>query len=157
MITAIVAHGQNYEIGRNNQLLLHLSGDLKRFKALTTGHTVVMGRKTWDSLPKKPLPNRTNLVITGANSARVEGEGAQIVLNLEEAKAWVKKNALTRGIFIIGGEQIYSHFLGDCDKLLISRIPQVFSDADAFFPRYEERFTLSELVQCDGYTFETWI
>lgn len=157
MITAIVAHGQNLEIGRDNQLLCYLPGDLKRFRELTTGHTILMGRKTWDSLPKKPLPNRTNIVITGANTDRIRSEGAQIVLNLEETKYWVKANGLIQEIYIIGGEQIYRHFLPDCGKLLVSRIPRSFSDADAFFPSYTDQFTRAESISCKEYDFETWV
>ena len=101
MIHIIVAVGNQGEIGYQNQLLCHLPADLKHFKELTTGHTILMGRKTWDSLPKKPLPNRRNIVIS--RNKELQLEGAEVFTSPEEA---LKNIGIGEDVFIIGGEQI---------------------------------------------------
>ncbi|MDL5053088.1 dihydrofolate reductase [Oscillatoria laete-virens NRMC-F 0139] len=158
MITAIVAHGARREIGRGNQLLRHLSGDLKRFKDLTSGHPIIMGRKTWESLPRKPLPHRTNLVVTGGNRDRVLAEGAQMACGLHEAIEFARQqSAAGNEVFVIGGGEIYRHFLAHCGKLLVSRMNESFPDADTFFPEYSAQFALAESIPCADHTFETWL
>ena len=128
MIHIIVAAGNRGEIGYQNQLLCHLSADLKNFKELTTGHTVLMGRKTWDSLPKKPLPNRRNIVISRNHNLQLEG--AEVFTTPEAALETVK---VGEEVFIIGGEQIYQLFVNKADIIHLTRIQAKF-DADAFFP-----------------------
>jgi dihydrofolate reductase len=127
-ISIIVAIAENYAIGKNNDLLWHIPDDLKRFKKLTTGHTVVMGKNTYFSLPIKPLPNRTNIVISDDRTDHFEGcamaysiEGA---INLMEPQ---KEN------FIMGGGMVYRSFLPLANKLYVTRVHKYF-DADIFFP-----------------------
>lgn len=127
MISIIVAVAENNAIGKAGDLLCHLSSDLKHFKAVTSGHTVIMGRKTFDSLPKGALPNRRNIVIT-RNSA-FAAEKVEVAHSLEEALNMAGSNA-----FIIGGEQIYSQALPFADKLFLTEIHADFPDADTFFP-----------------------
>lgn len=127
MISIIVAVAENNAIGKAGDLLCHLSSDLKHFKAVTSGHTVIMGRKTFDSLPKGALPNRRNIVIT-RNSA-FNAEKVEVAHSLEEALNMAGSNA-----FIIGGEQIYSQALPLAEKLFLTEIHADFPDADTFFP-----------------------
>ncbi|MBP5211107.1 MAG: dihydrofolate reductase [Bacteroidales bacterium] len=128
MINIIVAISDNYAIGRSGDMPWHLSGDLKFFKAKTTGHTVVMGRKTWVSIGAKPLPNRRNIVIT--RSADFEAPGAEIRSSLEDA---LKENS-GQEIFVIGGGQIYAQAIDLADRLYITHIHTQVDDADTFFP-----------------------
>lgn len=127
MISIIVAVTENNAIGKAGDLLCHISSDLKHFKAVTSGHTVIMGRKTFDSLPKGALPNRRNIVIT-RNSA-FTAENVEVAHSLEEALNMAGGNA-----FIIGGEQIYRQALPFADKLFLTKIHAEFPDADTFFP-----------------------
>lgn len=131
MISIIVAYTKNYAIGRNNQLLFHISADLKRFKALTTGNTVVMGRKTFESLPKGALPNRQNIVISHADNHFENTDSAH---SLEEAIMLSKND----NIFIIGGGSIYKEAFDMADCLRITEINAVVEDADTFFPEVSE-------------------
>lgn len=127
-ITIIVAVSENGIIGNNNELLWHISADLKRFKKLTTGHTVVMGNKTFQSLPVRPLPNRTNIVMT-RNKGMV-AESAIMAYSVGDA---VKKMDPGGENFIIGGGEIYTRFLPLAQKLFVTRVHQVFN-GDTFFP-----------------------
>lgn len=127
MITLIAAVANNNELGRNNEIIWHLPDDFKRFKKLTTGHHIIMGRKTFESFPK-PLPNRTHIVIS--RQENYAPEGCIVVQNLEDAFAKCPKN---EDVFIIGGAQIYELALPFCDKLELTKIDGVF-EADAFFP-----------------------
>lgn len=141
MIHIIAAVGNQGEIGYKNQLLCHLPADLKHFKELTTGHTILMGRKTWDSLPKKPLPNRRNIVISRNKNFRAEG--AESFSSPDEA---LKNIGAGEEVFIIGGEQIYQLFL---DKAAILHLTRILADfeADAFFPEInQEEWELCEEV-----------
>jgi len=133
MITIIVAVSENNGIGFENRLLVHLPGDLRRFKKITMGHCLIMGKKTWESLPVKPLAGRTNIVITDneldcfdcALTARSIGEA----LSLCEAD---------REIFIIGGGSVYRQFMPLADRLLVTHIHKYF-DADTYFPEISDR------------------
>lgn len=127
MIILIAAVAENNALGKDNKIIWHLPDDFKRFKQLTTGHHIVMGRKTFESFPK-PLPNRTHVVISRQKD--YQPEGCVIVKNLEEAMSVCPKN---EDIFIIGGAQIYELALPICDKLELTRVHKNF-DADAFFP-----------------------
>lgn len=131
-IEIIAAIGEKMEIGYQNQLLCHLPADLKYFKSLTTGHTVVMGRKTWDSLPIKPLPQRRNIILT-SNPALIVNN-AEVVLSLKELFSIVSEEET---LFIIGGETLYQIFLPFADVLHLTRIHQSFV-ADAFFPEFDK-------------------
>jgi len=125
----IVAIAEMNAIGQNNDLLAYISNDLKRFKALTTGHTVIMGRKTFESLPNGPLPNRRNIVITRNTELNIDG--AEVVNTPEQAIELCTKE---EEVFIIGGATIYETFLSRTDKLYLTQINQFFNDADTFFP-----------------------
>lgn len=137
-ISIIVAITDNYAIGKNNQLLWHLSEDLKRFKLLTTGHTIVMGKKTFESLPVRPLPNRTNIVITDVPDEIIDG--CKMAYSIDEA---IEKMDSDTENFIIGGGSIYRQFLPIAQKLYLTRVHKDF-EADCFFP--EINFNEWELV-----------
>jgi dihydrofolate reductase len=127
-ISIIVAIAEDNAIGKDNKLLCHISEDLKRFKKLTTGHTVIMGKNTYDSLPKKPLPNRRNIVISDNRNDKYEG--CEMAYSIEET---LDKCSNDDENFIIGGASIYRQFLQYADKLYLTRIHKAF-DADTFFP-----------------------
>lgn len=136
-ISIIVAIDENRGIGKNGSIPWHLSADLKRFKAMTTGHTIIMGRKTWDSLPRKPLPERINMVIT-RNADFSVSDGVSINNSLEEALVEAKENEQEE-IFIIGGAQIFQQAIdmGVVDRLYLTQVEGDFS-CDTFFPDYPE-------------------
>lgn len=127
MIILIAAIANNNELGKNNEIIWHLPDDFKRFKQLTTGHHIIMGRKTFESFPK-PLPNRTHIVIS--RQKNYAPDGCIVVGNLKDA---IEKCPQDQDIFIIGGAQIYALALPICDKLELTKIDGSF-DADAFFP-----------------------
>lgn len=131
-LTIIVAAGEQNEIGKNNDLIWHLSDDLKRFKSLTNGHHIIMGRKTFESFPK-PLPNRTHIVITTQKDYKAP-KGVIIVNTLEDAIDAAKNDAQP---FIIGGGEIYKQTLTLADRLEITRVHATFNDADTFFPEID--------------------
>ena len=126
-VNIIVAIDRKGGIGRGGDLLFHISADLRRFKALTLGHTVVMGRKTFESLPKGALPGRRNIVVT--RNAAYTAPGADIAHSLEEALAMASGE-----IFIIGGAEIYRQALPLADKLFLTVINAEAENADTYFP-----------------------
>lgn len=130
-LTIIVAAANNDAIGKDNKLIWHLSDDLKRFKSLTNGHHVIMGRKTFESFPK-PLPNRTHIVITRQTNYQVPG-GVIIVNNLEAAIDAAKNDAQP---FIIGGGEIYKQAFKFANKIELTRVHETF-EADTFFPKID--------------------
>ncbi len=127
-ISIIVAIASNYAIGKDNDLLWHISKDLKRFKQITKGHYIVMGKRTYYSLPVRPLPNRTSLIITDV--ANEEIDNCLMAYSIEDA---VGKMDKSNENFIIGGGSIYNQFMPLADKLYITRVHKDF-DADTFFP-----------------------
>lgn len=129
MITIVVAMGLNNEIGAGNQLLWHLPKDLKHFKETTTGHPIIMGRKTYESIGK-PLPNRTNIVVSRKKDWFEEG--ILIVGSLKEAIKFAKK--MDEEIFIIGGGNIYEQTIDLADKLEVTQVKANLK-ADVFFPK----------------------
>lgn len=131
MISIIVAINKNRGIGFENKLLYWLPNDLKRFKALTTGNTIIMGRKTFESLPKGALPNRRNIVLT---RSEVEFPGAERFHSLEEAIANCKED---ENIFIIGGASLYREAMPLADRLCITEINDDKKEADVFFPEID--------------------
>lgn len=135
MISAIVAVDENFGIGFNGDLLEHIPEDLKRFKELTSGHNVVMGRKTWDSLPKKPLPNRHNLVITKDPSI-YELTNEVWFYTLRQIEVLMLKNK-NMNYFVIGGGQIYEKLLPICDKVYLTKIMVSHENVDTYFPNIE--------------------
>ncbi|WP_452231578.1 dihydrofolate reductase [Lacinutrix sp. MEBiC02595] len=133
VLTIIVAAGENDAIGKDNKLIWHLRDDLVRFKALTSGHHIIMGRKTFESFPK-PLPNRTHVVISRQADYQVP-EGVIVVNSLEKAIA-ISKSDLNP--FIIGGGEIYKQAMTLVDKIEITRVHEVF-EADTFFPKIDPK------------------
>lgn len=157
-ITLIAAAGQNNELGKDNDLLWHLPDDFKRFKALTTGHHIVMGRKTFESFPK-PLPNRTHVIITRSKNYQVP-EGCIVVNSLENA---IEVCPTNETIYIIGGGEIYKQSIAIANCIELTRVHHSF-DADTFFPEIdvnEWEMEQSEFHDKDekhlfAFTFETY-
>ncbi|MGD0340984.1 MAG: dihydrofolate reductase [Bacteroidales bacterium] len=133
MISIIVAVSEDLGIGKDNNLLWHLPEDMKRFKRLTTGKTVIMGRKTWESLPRKPLTDRRNIVIT--DIAGEEFEGAESAVSIDDAASKCKKD---EEAFIIGGGSIYRQFMPLADRLYITHVHKK-RPADTFFPKIDPK------------------
>ncbi len=131
-INIIAAVAQNRAIGKDNRLLYWLPNDLKRFKSLTTGHTIIMGRKTYESLPKGALPNRRNIVLSRTTESL---PGCDCYPSLDEALAHCSDN---EQLFIIGGASIYEQTLPMADRLYLTEIEDTPEEADAFFPPYDE-------------------
>ena len=132
-VALIAAVAQNNAIGINNKLIYWLPNDLKRFKELTTGHTIIMGSNTFRSLPKGALPNRRNIVLSRKES---EFTGAEHFTSLEEALA----NCIDEEIvYIIGGEQLYRSALPIADILCLTEVKDTPAEADAFFPTFDKK------------------
>ena len=127
-IAIIVAIADNFAIGKNNDLLFHLPNDLKRFKKITSGHAVIMGKRTLFSLPNGPLPNRRNIVITDIPGETFEG--CETVYSIIEAVETVRNEQLA---FVIGGGMIYRQFYPIAGKLYLTMAHKEF-EADTFFP-----------------------
>ena len=152
----IAAVAENNALGKDNELVWHLPNDFKRFKALTSGHHIIMGRKTFESFPK-PLPNRTHIIIT--RQKQYQAEGCVIVNNFEKALAACPKD---EDIYIIGGAEIYNLGLPYADKLEITRIEGNFK-ADAYFPEINPKewevkvslFNGKDEKHLYNYTFQT--
>ncbi len=134
MITIIAAIGNNHELGKDNALIWHIPADLKRFKKVTIGHTIIMGRKTFESIGR-PLPNRKSVIISRNTS--YQKNGCEIVHSVEEAIRWVKDR---QKVFIIGGAQIYREFMKKkiVDVLDITQVHENF-EADVFFPSIDSK------------------
>lgn len=132
-IIAAIASG-NRALGKDNKLIYHIPEDLKRFKEITSGHTVIMGRKTFESIGK-PLPNRNNIIISKDPLYTVEG--GVVVHSLEEALRLTSLTEDNNEVFIIGGGQIYKEAIDIADKLYLT-IVEGSPEADTFFPPYSE-------------------
>ena len=138
MISIIAAISENRAIGYENKLLYWLPNDLKRFKALTTGHIIIMGRKTFDSLPKGALPNRRNVVISRSVK---ELPGCEVYGSLTEAIQAVqtsKVEGIDNDIYVIGGASVYEQALPLADRLCLTLVHDVADKADAFFPPIDD-------------------
>ena len=133
MISIIVAIAENYAIGKKGDLLCHMPADLKHFKEVTSGKAVLMGERTFWSLPKHPLPNRRNIVLTDVPGKTFEG--AEAVYSLEELCAKVSPD---EEAFVIGGGMVYRQMMPLADKLYITHIHHSWEDADTFFPEIKE-------------------
>ena len=134
MLHIIAAVAANGAIGYHNHLLYRLSADLQRFKALTTGHTVVMGRRTFESLPKGALPNRRNIVLS--RQAGASFPGAETFATLRDALASCRQG---EQVFVIGGASVYKEALPLADRLCLTRIAARPPRADVYFPRFNGR------------------
>lgn len=132
MISIIAAVARNRAIGYENKLLYWLPNDLKRFKQLTTGHTIIMGRHTYDSLPKGALPNRRNVIVSRTVK---ELPGCDVYASLEDALSGCNSN---EDIYVIGGASIYEQAMPVADRLCLTEIYDTPKKADAFFPQYED-------------------
>ena len=130
MINIIAAVARNRAIGFENKLLYWLPNDLKRFKALTTGHTIIMGRNTFESLPKGALPNRRNVVLSRSIK---ELPGCEVYPTLEEA---LNSCQADEDIYIIGGARVYEQAISMADRLCLTEIDDQPAEADAYFPDY---------------------
>ncbi len=157
MITIIAAAGNNNELGKDNDLVWHLPDDFKRFKKLTTGHHIIMGRKTFQSFPK-PLPNRIHIVIT--RNKDYHPEGAIVVHSMKDALEIAKEDEQP---FIIGGGEIYKIGMEVADKIELTRVNNNF-EADTFFPEipsekwelvYEETHSKDEKHKFD-FSYQTY-
>ena len=139
-ISIVVAIGEDRAIGKSNELLWSIPDDLKRFKSLTSGHPVIMGRKTWESIPEKfrPLPSRTNIVITRDSS--YNAPGAVLAQSFPEALSLARDAEGSDEIFAIGGQQVYECALPFAHRLYLTLIDDR-KEGDVFFPRYEEEFS----------------
>jgi len=134
MISIIAAVAKNRAIGYENKLIYWLPNDLKRFKALTTGHTIIMGRNTFLSLPKGALPNRRNIVLTRSQKAFPE---CDVYASLEDALAHCNQD---EDVYIIGGASVYRQALPLADRLCLTEIDDTPENADTFFPPYEDEW-----------------
>ena len=160
MINIICALAENNAIGYENRLLYRLSSDLRRFKELTSGHTVIMGHKTFDSLPKGALPNRRNIVLTRQQG--LELPSVEIFHSLPEALAGCRAD---EEVFIMGGEMVYSEGLAHANRLYLTHVHNTPAKADAFFPAFslnewevteEQSFDADEKNECP-YSFTTYV
>lgn len=160
MLSIICAVAENNAIGYHNNLLYHLRADLQRFKALTTGHTIIMGRRTFESLPKGALPNRRNIVLT-----RQEGKafpGAEVFPSLQEA---LKACQPEEEVYIIGGASVYAEAFPLADRLCLTHVHATPEHADVFFPEFNDeewKEVFSERHEADekndqAYTFVDYI
>ena len=158
MIIAIAAIGMNNELGKDNQLIWHLPNDFKRFKTLTTGHYIIMGRKTFESFPK-PLPNRTHVIIT--RQKNYTAENCIVVDSLKKAIAICPKD---EDVYVIGGGEIYKQSIENIDKLEITRVYHSF-EADTFFPEIDtakwelvsEEFHPKDEKHAYDFCFQTYV
>ena len=131
--SVIAAIGENRELGRENELIWHIPDDLKRFKGLTMGHPIIMGRKTHESIGR-PLPDRTNIIVTRGNFS---ADACVVVHSFEDALQ-VAKDIDNEEVFVIGGASIYEALLSRADRLYLTLIHATDRSADVFFPKYSE-------------------
>ncbi len=134
MISIIVAVSDDLGIGKDNELLWRIPEDLKRFKKLTMGKTIIMGKKTWESLPKKPLPGRKNIVLTDITGEIIDN--AVTAYSIEDALGKCEKD---EEIFVIGGGSIYRQFMPVANSLYITHVHKK-APADVFFPEIDKRY-----------------
>lgn len=132
LLSIVVAVAKDGAIGKGNDLLWHLPGDLKRFKALTTGHTILMGRKTFESLPNGPLPQRRNVVISRSLQS---SDGVEVFASIDEALETLSEN--DDEVFVIGGGEIYRQTLERAQRIYLTEVDATFPDAEVFFPKLE--------------------
>ena len=154
MLSLIAAISENNCIGKDNSLPWNIPEDMKHFKDITTGHIVLMGRNTWESIPEKfrPLPNRKNIVITRDIKYMVP-KGVEVYSSIDEALEKYKKQDL----FIIGGASIYKQTIEKADKLFITEVHQ-FVDGDAFFPEIDKNVWQEvEREDHEGFSFVRYI
>lgn len=140
-ISMIAAVGKNLELGKNNDLIWHFKEDMKFFKETTMGHPVIMGRKTFESLPKA-LPGRKNIVISA--NPKYKADGAEVVTSVEEAIKLAETE--DTDAFVIGGGRIYNEFLPYADNLYLTEINAECPDADTYFPDFNKSDYIKEII-----------
>lgn len=158
MIILIAAAAENNALGKNNELVWHLPDDFKRFKTLTSGHYIIMGRKTFESFPK-PLPNRTHIIIT--RQKNYHPNGCLVASSIENGIKMAPKN---EDVFIIGGGEIYQQSIDIADKIELTRVHSQF-EADTYFPDIDakkwslvfEDFHPKDEKHLVGFTFQTYV
>lgn len=133
MLSIIVAKSKNNAIGKDNKLLWHIPDDLKRFKSLTTNHTIIMGRKTFESIGRV-LPNRFHIVLTRDENYKVDDENVKIVKDVDDLEEYINSDEEN---FVIGGAQIYNRLISKCKKLYVTEIDKDFV-GDCYFPKINE-------------------
>ena len=134
MLSIVVAKAKNNIIGKDNKLLWHLSDDLKRFKALTEGHTIIMGRKTFESLGRV-LPNRKHIVFSNNPDFKVNDENVEVVHSLLQIQEFIESE---EEAFVIGGAMMYNFLMPYVSKMYVTEIEKEF-EGDAFFPRIDDK------------------
>ena len=155
-IHLIWAQDENGGIGKNGKLPWHISEDLKNFKRLTSGSTIVMGRKTWESLPIKPLPNRRNIVLSNKEVSDVE-----YYTSVEECVETLDSDG-TKKLFIIGGSSIFRNFIHQADELHITLVEEMIEGIDTYFPvtmpKIQQKFEkIGEQILADNAIYSHWI
>lgn len=152
MLSIIVAKAKNNVIGDNNKLIWNIPNDLKRFKNLTTGHTIIMGRKTFESLGRV-LPNRFHIILSTDKFYKVNDENVQVINNIDELDKYIEDN---EEHFVIGGAMIYKLLMPKCSKMYVTQLNKEF-DGDALFPDINEnewKIVKEEIGQKDNNDFE---
>ena len=150
MINLIVACSRNRVIGKDGALPWRLSEDLKWFKKITSGHAILMGRKTWDSLGR-PLPNLRNLVLSRSLEP---SDGMEVIRSLDD----LGKLVVEGDLFVIGGGELYEQLLPECGELYLTTVLREVPDGDAFFPAYEHLFEPVEtLAETEDFVLKKWV
>lgn len=143
MISIIVAVSDDWGIGKKNELLWHIPEDMRRFKKLTMGKCVIMGKKTWESLPKKPLPGRKNIVLTDVPGEYIDC--SETAYSIEDA---LRKCDKDEEVFVIGGGSIYRQLMPVADRLYITHVHKM-APADVYFPKIDRRkWKITEREEC---------
>ena len=148
MLSIIVAIAKNYAIGKDNKLLWHLPEDLKRFKELTTGHTIIMGSRTFDSLGRV-LPNRKHVVLTDIQGQTCDSDQVEFIYSMDDIKKYEEDNEEN---FVIGGASMYRQLMPYCNKMYVTEIDKEF-DGDVYFPEIEKE-EWTEIAREKGLTDE---
>lgn len=151
-IVMIACIGKNRELGKNNNLIWHYKEDMRFFREFTTNNIVVMGRKTWESLPKRPLPNRKNVILTTSNIELPKGVSVyhNVFSLLNEYKN------TTETLIVIGGASIYEQFLPFADELVLTEVNDTAKDADCFFPDYSDFHAIKDILKTDNFTIRVY-
>lgn len=151
IISLVAAIGKNRELGKDNKLLWHISDDLKHFKEVTSGHVVIMGRKTFESIGR-PLPNRVNIIVS--RNTDYKPDNVLVVKSLEQALVTARQHETRGKIMVIGGGQIFTQALPQADRLYLTIVDSSF-DADTFFPDYSNFTTTisKEDRESEGYRY----
>ncbi len=160
-LALIAAIGENGELGKNNELLWHLPHDFKRFKKRTIGHSIIMGRKTFESF-KKPLPQRKHIIITRSKKYTINNPECYVVHSEQEALQLVKQETLA---YCIGGGEIYTLMMPYADLLDLTQVHHTFDDADTYFPDFEEKdwrleyekYNSADSTHAYAFTFLTYV